>query len=503
MFDTELNSGFIEETDINIANHFTEIQLIHPSRNGYSEVYKAKRFGKWHTLKRITDSKKGNVRFQNLLEKEFEIAIQLSHPNIVQTIALEDIPELGSCIVQEFIDGMTLDEFLTNIHPNRHQVKALLCEICDALEYIHAHQIVHRDLKPNNILITRDGNHVKLIDFGLADKDSYDILKEPAGTAGFASPEQQTSDKIDNRSDIYAFGAIIANLPNPTIRFKNIAKKCLNPNPEKRFQSAKEIKRKLQDKSGIIISIVLLIVLIIFGVAMAFSKQGENINKLKINNSQLSKQLDSVTNRMDSLTFIQESQCKALSEQNEAIAQQTLALEEKAKSFNEQAKNFEEQANNLKNESKSFDEKTRKLEEQANNLEEQTKDFEAQRQAIKEKAKAVEEQAKKLEEQGVLNKSQELFNTISVEVTDYANKRCEALEKEIDKMGRTPEEMALISKKQGDLVLSRGEYSKKVLDEKAADNPNYSAWLGQLTNMEGEIYAAFCRKLNARLYYSN
>lgn len=503
MFDTELNSGFIEETDINIANHFTEIQLIHPSRNGYSEVYKAKRFGKWHTLKRITDSEKGNVRYQNLLEKEFEIAIQLSHPNIVQTIALEEVTEFGPCIVQEFIDGMTLDEFLANIHPDKRQVKAMLCEICDALEYIHTHQIVHRDLKPNNILITRDGNHVKLIDFGLADTSSYDILKEPAGTTSFASPEQQSNDKIDNRSDIYALGAIINNLPNPTIRLKSIAKKCLNPKPEKRFQSAKEIKRKLQDKSGVIISIVLLIALIIFGVAMAFNKQGENINKLKVNNSQLSKQLDSVTNRMDSITFIQENQRKTLDEQSEAIAQQTIALEEKAKSFDEQAKNFEEQANNLKNESKSFDEKTRKLEEQANNLQEQTKDFEAQRQAIEEKAKAVEEQAKKVEEQGALNESRELFNTISKEVADYANKKCQSLEKEINKMGKSSEEMALISKKQGELVLSRGEYAKKVLDEKAADNPNYGAWLDQLTNMEGEIYAAFCRKLNAKLYYSN
>ena len=236
MFDTELNSGFIGENDINVANHFTEIQLIHPSRNGYSEIYKAKRFGKWHTLKRITDKEKDNVRYQNLLEKEFEIAIQLSHPNIVQTISLEEIPDLGTCIVQEFIDGLTLDEFLAKIHPNKQQTKTLLCEICDALEYIHAHQIVHRDIKPNNILVTRDGNHAKLIDFGLADTSSYDILKEPAGTTGFASPEQQSTDKIDNRSDIYALGAIINNLPNPSSRLKKIAKKCLNPNPEKRFQ---------------------------------------------------------------------------------------------------------------------------------------------------------------------------------------------------------------------------------------------------------------------------
>ena len=496
MFDTDLNSGFIEENEINTANHFTEIQLIHPSRNGYSEVYKAKRFGKWHTLKRITDSEKSNVRYQNLLEKEFEIAIQLSHLNIVQTISLEEVPELGPCIVQEFIDGLTLDEFLSNTHPNKRQTNAMLCEICDALEYIHAHQIVHRDLKPNNILITRDGNHVKLIDFGLADKDSYDILKEPAGTAGFASPEQQSSDKIDNRSDFYAFGAIVANLPNPSIRLKNIAKKCLNPNPEQRFQSAKEIKRKLQDKSGAITALILLSALIIFGVIMAFDKQSENINTLKNNNSQLSKQLDSVTSRMDSLTLTQENQRKTLDEQSDALAQQTLTLEEKAKSFNEQAKNFEEQANNLKNETKSIDEKTRKLEEQ-------TKTIEAQRQDIEEKAKGIQEQAKKLEEQGALNQSQELFNKISAEVADYANKKCKALEKEIEKMGKSPMELASISDKLGKLFMTRGEYSKKVLDEKAAGDPNYSSWLAQLTNMEGEIYAAFSRKLSAKLYNTN
>lgn len=482
MFDTELNSGFIEENNINIANHFTDIQLIHPSRNGYSEIYKAKRFGKWHTLKRITDKEKDNVRYQNLLEKEFEIAIQLSHPNIVQTISLEEIPDLGTCIVQEFIDGLTLDEYLAKIHPNKQQTKTLLCEICDALEYIHAHQIVHRDLKPNNILITRDGNHAKLIDFGLADTSNYDILKEPAGTTGFASPEQQSTDKIDNRSDIYALGAIINNLPNSTIQLRKIAKKCLNPDPEKRFQSAKEIKQKLLDRKGIFISILLLIALIIFGVALAFSKQDENINALRNNNSLLSKQLDSVTNRMDSLTLIQNGQRQTLVEQREALAQQTVALEEKAKSFDEQTKNVEEQANKLK---------------------EQTETIEVQRQVIEEKVKAVEEQAKELEEQSALNKSQELFNTIAADVTDYANKRCEALEKKFEKMGKSQEGMMRISKEQTDLMLSRGEYSKKVLDEKAADDPNYSAWLGQLTNMEGEIYAAFCRKINARLYGRN
>ena len=60
----------------------------------------------------------------------------------------------------------------------------------DALEYIHGKQTAHRDLKPSNIMITRNGQHVKLIDFGLSDTDDYAVYKQPAGTEGYISPEQ-------------------------------------------------------------------------------------------------------------------------------------------------------------------------------------------------------------------------------------------------------------------------------------------------------------------------
>ena len=53
MFDSDLNSGFIEEDNFNIANQFSNIELIHNSKNGYSELYKAKRYGKWYALKRL------------------------------------------------------------------------------------------------------------------------------------------------------------------------------------------------------------------------------------------------------------------------------------------------------------------------------------------------------------------------------------------------------------------------------------------------------------------
>lgn len=259
MLDSDLNSGFIEEDVFNIANQFSNFELIHNSKNGYSELYKAKRYGKWYVLKRLTNNEKDNPRYQSLLEKEFDIAIQLSHQNIVQTVSFENIPQLGQCIVQEFIDGVTWNEFFAKKNISQKETYRIIDELCDALTYIHNKQIVHRDIKPNNILITHDGHHVKLIDFGLADRDDFDILKEPAGTAAFASPEQQKRNKIDNRSDIFALGKLLQDISYQSIKIRRIIRKCLAENPDKRFSSALEVKKKLNDKTNVIVGISLLL----------------------------------------------------------------------------------------------------------------------------------------------------------------------------------------------------------------------------------------------------
>ena len=304
MFDSDLNSGFIEEDNFNIANQFSNIELIHNSKNGYSELYKAKRYGKWYALKRLTDKEKDNPRYQSLLEKEFDIAIQLSHQNIVQTISFENIPQLGRCIVQEFIDGVTWNEFFSKNNISKKETFRILGELCDAITYIHNKQIVHRDIKPNNILITRDGHHVKLIDFGLADKDDFDILKEPAGTTAFASPEQQKRNKIDNRSDIYALGKIIQDVSYQSFKIKRITKKCLEENPEKRFSSALEVKKKLNDKTNVIIGLSLLLttIFVIFSFILINMKNEiatlENMNKeivvLESENLKIKSESDSI-----------------------------------------------------------------------------------------------------------------------------------------------------------------------------------------------------------------
>lgn len=227
---------------------FTDISLLHASENGYSEVYKALRMGKWHTLKRLTEEEMGNPRYQGLLRKEFEISFTLSHPNIVQTVGMEEVPGLGACIIQEFIDGTTWKEFFAEgACVTKEERVRILSELCDAIDYIHSRQIIHRDIKPENIIITHDGHHPRLLDFGLADKDAFAILKEPAGTTGYASPEQQEPGVLDNRSDIYSLGVLIDSaFSNPTWCLRRTISRCLKNDPEKRPMSALEVKRLLQ-----------------------------------------------------------------------------------------------------------------------------------------------------------------------------------------------------------------------------------------------------------------
>ena len=147
---------------------------------------------------------------------------KLNHPNIVHFLSLEDIPNLGVAIVMEYIDGVTLKDFLAT-NPNDKVRHKIIFELLDALNYMHSKQIIHRDIKPSNILITHNGNNVKIIDFGLSDSDDYTVFKVSSGTLAYASPEQLTPNSIvDNRTDIFSFGKILQ-LLFPT-KYSKIAK---------------------------------------------------------------------------------------------------------------------------------------------------------------------------------------------------------------------------------------------------------------------------------------
>ncbi|MBR0323040.1 MAG: serine/threonine protein kinase [Bacteroidales bacterium] len=272
------SSGFVlQGNHSETKSSFYDIKEI--ETKGYSSLHTATYLGKKVILKGLKPEFKNEIFYQDLLKKEFEISRSLDHPNIVKTIDFQNIPNLGDCIVMEYIEGLTLTEFIEGhkvIEAQSRKAKnvydKIFNELLDAMVYFHSKQIIHRDLKPSNILITNNGNNVKIIDFGLSDTDDYVILKQAAGTRKYAAPEQMIpNNTIDCRADIYSLGIILRN--NFPKSYQKISDRCAQQDREKRFSSVGEIrnyiKKKKITKTSIVISTILIL---LFALSFAITK---------------------------------------------------------------------------------------------------------------------------------------------------------------------------------------------------------------------------------------
>lgn len=252
-------SGIVPNDTPLISVAFTERSII--AEHGMYILVKAKRLGKWFKLKALSGQFASDCLHRELLKKEFELGFPLEHPNVVRTYDFVHDLELGDCIVQEYVQGARLDEWLPTA--SKKARRRAVGQILDAIAYFHLQGVVHRDLKPSNILITDNGADVKIIDFGLSDADRYAILKQPAGTLGFSAPEQlggadnvrngepvagnasSAGGHTDVRADIYSFGRIL-----PLFRlggvYSRIARKASASNPKKRYANVEEIRSEIR-----------------------------------------------------------------------------------------------------------------------------------------------------------------------------------------------------------------------------------------------------------------
>lgn len=219
-----------------------ELELIYESPAGHSVLYKGHLSERIVIFKCLKPEFRGDEVHEAILRHEYELAHPLKHPGVCDYLAWVRTPELGNCMVLEWVDGCTLAEWAAQGAWDETAAKSIILQLCDALSYIHRKQVLHNDLKPENVMVTSRDAIVKIIDFSLADSPSMTGGHLPAGTEGYSAPEVVSGGEASIQSDIFSLGRIIQEiLPSRP----DVYDKCLKADPSARFASADEVKTVL------------------------------------------------------------------------------------------------------------------------------------------------------------------------------------------------------------------------------------------------------------------
>lgn len=172
-------------------------------------------------------------------------------PRIVDYIEADD----GAWIIMDYIRGISLQSYLMAHSPDTETIRQWSRQLAEALDYLHnmSPAMLYMDCKPANIIIDVN-KQIRLVDFGSIYMRDGSECNRISGTRGYASPEQQTGQHVDIRSDVYSYGMTIKSMTKSydTRRiFKDMINRCIRNNPAKRYQSMHEVLADLEmDRPG-------------------------------------------------------------------------------------------------------------------------------------------------------------------------------------------------------------------------------------------------------------
>ena len=249
---------------------------------GMAYVYKAydRVEGRWVAIKILKEEFSNNSDFLRRFRNESKAIAVLNHPNIVKVYDVSFGDQI-QYIVMEFIDGITLKEYIEQEGTIRWQEAVhFTTQILMALECAHEKGIIHRDIKPQNIMLLQDGS-IKVADFGIArflQSETQTMTDKAIGSVHYIAPEQASGDYITDKADIYSVGVMLyemltGKLPfvadnavsvalmqlqakpvmprelNPSIPrgLEQITMRAMEKNPMDRFQSAGEMLDDLDE----------------------------------------------------------------------------------------------------------------------------------------------------------------------------------------------------------------------------------------------------------------
>ncbi len=265
-----------------LGERYEILQLL--GEGGMGTVYKARdrELDRMVALKVIRREMAGNPAILQRFKQELILAREVTHKNVIRIFDL-GVAEGVQFITMEFIEGRDLSSLIAERKLAPEESIQVMRQVCRALEAAHAEGVIHRDLKPQNIMLDKRGK-VSVMDFGLARSvEMHGMTRTGAmmGTPAYMSPEQARGQKIDARSDLFAFGIIFYELltgqvpfqadtvlgsllkrtqepapppaeldPSVPLPVSNVVRKCLAIDPEERYQSATEVLRDLDILAG-------------------------------------------------------------------------------------------------------------------------------------------------------------------------------------------------------------------------------------------------------------